>query len=256
MESREILFSKVEQFWEEYCESLKGKSKTDNVETKFTDIFDKIISNGKDIQYISGKTNLYRGRIHKGEIKYSNTAIAQDEMGAPSAEKATAGRINFDKEPCLYLTEEQQTCIYEVKPYIKQFITIGTFETKKSKIKILDLCQEEVSGELELNTEIMNFIAKKISEPIPPEDRSSDYLPTQKFAQYVQKKGFDGIKYWSSLIEKGKNVALFNIDFAKCTGAIVMQVQSYSFTKMFYKTLQANVKASGTLCTKLLQVIM
>ncbi len=39
---------------------------------------------------------------------------------------------------------EIETCIYEVKPYIGDYITVGTFETSKKETRIINLCDNQI----------------------------------------------------------------------------------------------------------------
>lgn len=60
------------------------------------------------------------------------------ESAAPPAEIATPGRLNPEKIRYLYLAEDPETAIYEVRPTIGQHVSVATFKTI-DEVKIYNL---------------------------------------------------------------------------------------------------------------------
>lgn len=134
--------------------------------------------------------------------------------GAPPADNASSGRLNPEKIRYLYLAEDPETAVYEVRPTIGQHVSVATFKTKK-ELKIYDLAREikPQEGENSDNDYLLfNVIRQRFSEP-----NSGDtikYLPTQYLGEIIKQMGYDGLRFNSSLKKDGINVVLF--DDKKC----------------------------------------
>ena len=136
------------------------------------------------------------------------------DSGAPPADAGSAGRINPERIRYLYLAEDPETAIYEVRPSIGQYVSVASFRTV-DKVKIYDLAQEIKPQEGE-NTEydysLFNVIQQRFSEPNTGD--AFRYLPTQYLGELIKQMGFDGLRFKSSLKNGGINVVLF--DDKKC----------------------------------------
>lgn len=136
------------------------------------------------------------------------------DSGAPPADAGSAGRINPERIRYLYLAEDPETAIYEVRPTIGQYVSVASFRTV-DKVKIYDLAQEIKPQEGE-NTEydysLFNVIQQRFSEPNT--GNAFRYLPTQYLGELIKQMGFDGLRFKSSLKNGGINVVLF--DDKKC----------------------------------------
>ena len=150
--------------------------------------------------------NKWQRKLFKG--------YSASESGAPPADKGTAGRINPERIRYLYLAEDPETAVYEVRPTIGQYVSVATFKIK-DKLKVYNFAkdikpqEEKNSG---LDSFLFGMIQKKFSEP-----NSGDafkYLPTQYLGEVIKQLGFDGIRFKSSLKNGGINVVLF--DDKKC----------------------------------------
>ena len=134
--------------------------------------------------------------------------------GAPPAFNATSGRLNPAKISYLYLAEDPETAIYEVRPTIGQYVSVATFETQE-EIKIYDLAVELENQEVEnwnFDYALFCVIQQRFSEP-----NAGDvfkYLPTQYLGEVIKQMGFDGLRFKSSLKNGGVNMVLF--DEKKC----------------------------------------
>ena len=136
------------------------------------------------------------------------------DSGAPPVDVGSAGRINPERIRYLYLAEDPETAIYEVRPTIGQYVSVASFKTV-DEIKIYDLAREIKPQEGE-NSEndysLFNVIQQRFSEPNTGD--TFRYLPTQYLGELIKKIGFDGLRFKSSLKNGGINVVLF--DDKKC----------------------------------------
>lgn len=64
------------------------------------------------------------------------------------------------------------------------------------------------------------LISENIFEPVDETDKSEKYAPFHCLAQYFITKGYSGIIYSSTVFEKGKNIVLFDKNFASPVGEI------------------------------------
>lgn len=134
--------------------------------------------------------------------------------GAPPADNTLSGRLNPERIRYLYLAEDPETAVYEVRPTIEQHVSVATFKTKDD-LKIYDLAGEIKPQEGERSDNdysLFDVIRQRFSEP-----NSGDafkYLPTQYLGEIIKQMGFDGLRFNSSLKKGGINVVLF--DDKKC----------------------------------------
>ncbi len=136
------------------------------------------------------------------------------DSGAPPADNATSGRFNPEKIRYLYLAEDPQTAVYEVRPTIGQDVSVAAYRTN-DEIKIYDLAAEikPQEGEiLDCDYTLFSVIQKQFSEPNTGD--SFRYLPTQFLCELIKQMGFDGLRFRSSLKNGGINLVLF--DDKKC----------------------------------------
>lgn len=155
----------------------------------------------------------YRQRIFQG--------FDASGSGATPPPKAPEGRLNPRNISYLYMAEDPDTAIYEVKPVVQQAISLATIKSIK-RLKVLDLCKEFPFEKfmyegytLDLPS-LMQVVAHRFS--IPNHGNVLDYIPTQYIAEYVKTVlDFDGIKFKSSLKNGGKNVVIFDEKLCEVT---------------------------------------
>lgn len=189
-------------------------------------------------------TNIHR----KGEKFFRGRISQKDplpvaEMGAPPIEKTIDGRVNSAGIRCLYLANNINTTINEVRAGIFDYITVGIFELKYD-ITVVDFRKiNKVSPfvfnsnnldftEYVLNKPFLNKINEEMGKSIRKSDSKLDYLPTQYICDYIksiEEANFAGIEYNSTLYSNGYNLAIFNPDLFKCIETEVYQVQSLEY---------------------------
>jgi RES domain-containing protein len=169
----------------------------------------------------TGKKRLFRVRRRNHRDRWVGSA---DTMGAPPAEKATAGRMNPAGISYLYLAFDEATAIAEVVKSRSGTVEIAEFEATRP-LQVLDLSQlppppslfddskrEELEGLLFLTA----FI-ESITEPIAKDGREHvEYAPSQVASEYfalvfrtVGGLPLDGICYPSAVHPNGKNLVIF-----------------------------------------------
>lgn len=138
----------------------------------------------------------------------------------PPKENNLAGRGNPDHIRYLYLSEDNTTPIYEVKPTIGQHISIA----KLKSLRELKLYDFTIASDDPLELNLFNIISEKFS--MPNYGETTKYLPTQYLAELIKSMNFDGIRFKSSLNNGGYNVMLFNVDDCKVLSSELVTVKN------------------------------
>jgi hypothetical protein len=132
--------------------------------SKLIELLKEIMKNNQIV--VEQGTQLYRARIYREDYGYSKNTIAsgmqnidneerkfwgydKDDCGAPSCDKATAGRSNPENIAYLYLADNDYTAVSEIRPFIDSKINVATFKVLKD-VKILDfskMCSQDHSLE-------------------------------------------------------------------------------------------------------------
>ncbi|MBF0388000.1 MAG: RES family NAD+ phosphorylase [Candidatus Omnitrophica bacterium] len=159
------------------------------------------------------------------------------DMGIPPPHLRFNGRVNCAGMGCLYVATDKETAISEIKPYISEKISVGTFVTK-SLIKVVDLTLTEAppmllflfnqnATESDLQDCIWGQISREFSIPVIPGNGDFAYIATQVVSEFFKSKGFDGVRYCSSLTTSaGQNVALFSEALVECEKTELFEVKT------------------------------
>lgn len=156
-------------------------------------------------------------RIRKG--KY----IHNDNMLEPPPEYTREGRLNPKYISVLYMTEEIETAIAEMRPTYEDELTVVKLKTTEMA-KIIgftlgfniyyfiakniqdNFIDENLSyGKIKKLVEIINL---SMSKSASGDDVYRSYLPTQYISMYIKSLGYDGLAFKSS-VHSGKNVVFF-----------------------------------------------
>ncbi|PMO34810.1 hypothetical protein BCT11_23520 [Vibrio sp. 10N.222.52.B12] len=208
--------------WEELCSELKH---TNRFFLK-NDIYDHLFSLKNERassrlftileqleQRVIPEDNLYRARI-------SDEVLTSKNMGAPPPELATSGRANPKGISYVYLADNIDTCISEVRPYKGSNIYVSLFNLQsemtlidltepRKKFSIVPFSDSEYDEVLSI-IELLESFSSQLSIPIKPHLSELDYIPTQFLCEYFKSLGtYDGIIFNSSF-GKGKNYVFFN----------------------------------------------
>lgn len=210
-------------------------------------LLDEIILNDFKKQFIVSipkDTIFYRARIldekddkriDKG-IGYSKERLYGynwQESKEPPASIAKAGRMSREKEVALYLASDEITACSEVKPSIRQLVSVAQFKSTEN-LQVIDFSKLKYSEPLNINDEKYNADARQFLQrvlalfTIP----SNDYCTTQKIAEHFRQKGYTGFIY-RSFFTKGNNYTFFD-DSMKCFQWIDSRVLIYYATASLY----------------------
>lgn len=221
--------------WCDFVSDIKHANRfhTDHINKKVFDKFAHIATK----TYKSGKT-FYRARISEDD-----KCIRKSEMGAPPAKDAKSGRVNPNGIRVLYLSDSIKTTLYEIRAGLLDFVTVGSFKLRND-IKIFNFISlsqaspfitninQKISyTQQAINFEHLKLISREIARPLRRQDSVLDYLPTQYICDYIKGLGYDGVEYFSSVYEKGVNVALFDADKYKCSASTLYQIKSILYTE-------------------------
>ncbi|MYF25175.1 MAG: RES family NAD+ phosphorylase [Nitrospira sp. SB0678_bin_10] len=187
------------------------------------------------------------------ELRALDPVPFSHERMKPVQFEAPEGRVNAKGLPCLYLATTKETAIAEVRPWLDSNISVGQFEVVKnlrlidcsvhpSEVKIIYLEEPDDQTKEEM---VWENIDEAFSEPVTPNDKTSDYVPTQIIAELFKHNGYDGVIYRSAQSD-GLNVALFDIDAATMVKSFLYRVETitYSFEQqepMDYDAFRKNI---------------
>lgn len=183
-------------------------------------------------------TIFFRGRISTAD------GLSTDKMGAPQYEKASAGRANATGIRCLYLANDVDTTIYEVRAGSFDFISVGKFELQKDIIvvdlKLIDKISPFIVDldflEHAINKEHLNKINAEMGKALRRSDSTLDYVPTQYISDFIKSIEYNGqpeyagVEYNSTMNVSGFNLAIFYADLFKC-----IDVETYRIKDLLYQ---------------------
>lgn len=234
--------------WEEFKEEILNNNRY-FCKHEVLNLIDRYI---KDRSFVLKKDDvLYRGRVFQKKYQDDYKAISkgfygynQEESTSPIEDKkGIDGRINPPYIVYLYASQEPYTALVETRPYFGDIISLAEIKVLDD-LNIMDFTREripnikdnytstaELSNSKELFDNLMlNIIAELFYKPVK-EDKK-DYILTQYISEYIKHKKCDGIKFNSSLYNKGSNIAIFYPN--KCE-AINSSLYSTNDICMFFK---------------------
>lgn len=207
----------------------------------------------KLLRNISSGCQFFRARIgyaeegipivgdNYGRIRHFQPYMNAD-ISAPPPLKAVSGRMNRDGVSFLYLANDAETAVAEVRPHPGHIVSIGQFLCKR-KLKIADFNSIDIY-DFYLNDEkldvfrLLNCINVLFSIPIPPDQRQN-YSITQFLSDVLRELEFDGIAYKSS-VGSGCNFTFFNPDefeYIPESGSLV-RIKNVVYTFKNLQTMQ------------------
>lgn len=223
--------------WDSFVTEIKTKNRYHSKLINF-EILEKYCSFIRKT-YKAG-TLFYRARISERKGYPCN------EMSAPPAGKSTEGRANARGITCLYLANDVDTTLHEVRAGVFDYVSVGTFRLKKD-ITVVDLrAIAEISPFVEgldyldhaINKQYLEKVNNEMSKSLRRSDSTLDYVPTQYIVDYIKsiehdgKQEYDGIEYNSTTNpEGGYNLAIFDPDLFECFSVCVYDIEKLDYTK-------------------------
>lgn len=179
--------------------------------------------------------------FYRARISPNRQGFKKDQMGAPPAHLASAGRVNSDGISVLYLSDSQETTLYEVRASVHDYVSVGSFKLLADidVISIADI--DKISPfigvqygfdltQYAVNIEHLRMISQEIAKPLRRQDSILDYVPTQYISDFIKSKGFSGIEFHSTMCKHGENFAVFNPDLLSCTKVKTFKVDSVAYS--------------------------
>jgi hypothetical protein len=173
---------------------------------------------------------LYRARLHH---ESGLPAFTINQMMCPPKHLTTGGRANPSGIPFLYLSDNPNTVLYEVRAAYLDELTIGVFKLEDhiGSIKIVDFTEdtslfqpgkvnETIKGRL-----LRSIISRDLSKPMRRYDSDIEYIATQFICEFIKIfTGASGIKFSSSLHPSGTNLVIFDQSLMTCTKVILKKI--------------------------------
>lgn len=148
----------------------------------------------------SEKTQRIKRRIELGFQGFDASGSSAPPRGA-----AGAGRCNPEGVSYLYAALEEQTAIAEIRPFIRDSISVAVLEPTR------DLCLVNFDFDPTAVVNGRDFLFNDIQRDFSKINKiqNGDYLITQFIASLVEHLGYDGLCFRSSLVKDGTNYVIF-----------------------------------------------
>lgn len=230
--------------WKKFVDDLKNKNR---FHTKINEQIFEVICSFTRKAYKKGDI-FYRGRI------ISDKAYAPNEMGAPIPEKAAAGRANSFGIRCLYLANDRETTIHEVRAGAYDHISIGTFRLLQNivvvNLRLIDKISPFVPNldckQYLLNKDVLKKMSEEMAKPLRRNDTPLEYIPTQYISEFIKSieydgrveySGYSGIEYDSTVNPDpdSYNLAIFNPELFECTEVIVCELGELNYSNKRFR---------------------
>lgn len=174
-------------------------------------------------------SSFFRGRLNEKK----SSIYPKEQMGMPPMALAKSNRANPPGIPYLYLTEKEETIMYELRASHGDEISVGSFITKND-LNVVDFNQKpsilDAIDRFDIDSEIKGFllrecIADELSKPMHRYNNADvEYVPTQYICEFIKKLGADGIMFQSSVHKEGKNLVLFSDVNVECVDVVTKVV--------------------------------
>ena len=219
-------------YWSKLKEQLKWEKRYfTNIELLTLDLGWDAFFESKTL--IKDDETYYRARLHGNP---EEEIYPLDKMSSPPARYATAGRANPIGIPYLYLSDNEETILYEIRASYLDEISVATFtknEEYKKELIISDFTESptlyhpnEVNKKIK-STLLKQLISRDLSKPMRRYDSELDYIPTQFICEFIKIfTNVQGIKFKSSLHNAGSNLVLFNSGTMKCRNVKKVQISN------------------------------
>ena len=159
--------------------------------------------------------------------------FAADKSGIPPLPRQE-GRLNSINDPYIYLSNDVNTAITEMRPIIGQEYSVAECKTLK-ELRVVNLHSYDTTDQKRMFSQLYVLI-DKVSEPnTEPNSTTNEnnlkqkkhnfYKITQILAHFLEEKGYDGIIYKSSLFDRGINLVLFDAKNVKFIGSKIIKIK-------------------------------
>ncbi len=221
--------------WDSFVTEIKTKNRYHSKLINF-DILEKYCT-------FIRKTYKEGALFYRARISGPNGYLT-DEMSAPPAGKSSEGRANARGITCLYMANDLETTLHEVRAGVFDFVCVGEFRLKED-ITVVDLrAIAEISPFVEgldyldhaINKQYLEKLNTEMSKALRRSDSTLDYVPTQYIVDFIKsiehdgKQEYAGIEYNSTTNPGGYNLAIFNPDLFECVSTSVYDIEKLQYT--------------------------
>lgn len=205
----------VSKTWDSFCHEIKHSNRF--FPASFNAQIISIVAKANE-RIVKKGESFFRSRIEKNAQIYP-----KERMGAPTSEEAKFGRMNPQGISYLYLSNDQKTCISEVRPNITDTVSVGTFIANK-KLKLVNVIDPFIGSPFKYKKNLhliysakgfLKSLGHTLALPVDPANSYLEYLPTQYICEFFKKRGYDGLVYRSS-ITNGLNYTFFEQNVLEC----------------------------------------
>ena len=154
----------------------------------------------------------------------------------PLRHSAHEGRVNPRGIPCLYVANNRDTAVAEVRPWVGALVSVARLSLSR-ELRLVN-CTDDGNFDAELFFEepppdereeiVWRAIARAFSKPVTDDPGLAEYAPTQVLAEEFKYRGYDGVAYRSRL-GTGFNVAVFDLDALDVVYLELHRVQRVSY---------------------------
>jgi len=165
--------------------------------------------------WFRSRTGVKKQSTHFGfrEVTRIAEPFKDTEISALPPPSAKPGRTNRQGVSVLYLADEIETAIAEIRPHPGHLISVGGFRALRDlRVANFDIPISRFSmSDARLDTfAIIYHVDALLGSPVTPDERHK-YALTQLLADTLIRQGFDGVSFRSS-VGTGKNLCVFDPD--------------------------------------------
>src|SRR5690606_23931669 len=166
--------------------------------------------------------------------------LPKASLGKPPKDSTTPGRANPVGIPYLYISDSEETTLYETRVSLHESISVGLF-LLKAPLQVVSLKGISNYGPFEIQDRgfdleefmlIRPYLVKleaELSKPVRKQDINLDYLPTQYLCEFIKSLGFDAVEYRSAMADDGYNLAVFNDRNIECMSTSHYQIEGLKY---------------------------
>lgn len=217
--------------WEAFASEIKEKNRFFISQTLDLELLESTLTRFAKTYPIG--TEFYRARISDGPL-------SAESLGKPPKNKTSPGRANPIGIPYLYISDQEETTLYETRVSLHESISVGRF-VLRAPLNVISLKNIANYGPFEIQDrgfEIEEFmlvrpyllrLEEELSKPVRKQDVNLDYLPTQYLCEFIKSLGFDAVEYRSAMADGGYNLAVFDDKNLECISTKHYQVKGLKY---------------------------
>ena len=220
--------TKMVEKWAEYCADVKDHPRR---KPDFGPLFDEELE--RLMKTSNAGDHFFRARPGYEIVDYKHVPYKGAAIGPPPKNRAKPGRANKRGEVVLYVADEEETAVAEVRPARGNLVSLATLSTQR-ELRIVDLTSlpwtanpfvdETPQYEQELEALLAAF-AEELARPLRRSDDYREYLPSQMLVRRIRAAGYDGIRYPSAMNLGGKNLVIFDPTAAEIGPSQLVEVR-------------------------------